>query len=420
MINHTVKKDTLWAFLSILLYKIVLDLSYYYYFIISQVPNWSYPKLELYFNGIKLVESYFLLLIIYILLPKSSNKLSNILIWLLILLSYIPMLTIFAFKDEARTFMYGVTAFWVAVFLLVHMPIVSLAPLKQSGGIRYFLYICLVVTIFLIIYKYFGLSFSLDLTKAYDIRSQYVGAGIPLAGYLFNWIAYIVNSVFFALFIIKRKWLPVTLIIFLQILLFSTTGNKTYLFALGFVLVLMWIITYRNTLAYMAIGVSGIILLGMLSYWLIDNVWILSLSTRRTLLVPAQLSFLYYDFFSKHDSVFLSHSVFRFFLDYPYHLDPSHLIGGVYFGSPQMNANTGIVGDAYMNFGFVGFALWSILLAIILRLVDTCSRRVDLRVGVAAIAMPAITLTNSGLLTNLLTHGVLLALLLLYLLPRQK
>ena len=85
-----------------------------------------------------------------------------------------------------------------------------------------------------------------------------------------------------------------------------------------------------------------------------------------------------------------------------------------------MSANTGIVGDAFMNFGFIGLALWGILLAIILKLVDSCSKRVDFRVGVAAIAMPTMSLVSSALLTCLLTHGLLLALLLLYLLPKQS
>jgi len=411
-----IKKSTIWAFLSILLYKIVLDLSYY--FVIS--PVWACVRFELNLSSLKLVESYLLLFIAFALMPKSPKKLSNILVWLLILLSYIPMLTIFAFKDEARIYMYAVTGFWLVVFLFMHMPTVSLAPLKQSGIVRYSLFVCLGLIVFLMVYKYIGLSFSFDLTKVYGIRSQYVAAGIPLAGYLFNWMAYIVNPIFFALFIIKKRWLPVVLIVVLQILLFSVTGIKAYLFALPFVLALMWVMRRRNPLAYMGIGLAGIVILGMLSYYLIDDLWISALFANRTLLAPAQLSFLYYDFFSQNELVFLSASRLGFFSDYPYHLNPPHLIGEVYFNQPQMGANTGVVGDAYMNFGFTGLALYSILLAIILRLVDTCSKRVDLRVGVAAVAMLALTLTNGALLTNLLTGGLLLALLLLYLLPRRE
>jgi hypothetical protein len=408
------KKSTIWAFLSFLLFKIVLDLSYY--LVISQV---GYPQLDLHLNSLKLVESYLLLFVILIFMPKSPKKLSNILVWLLILISYIPMLTLFAFKDEPRIFMYGVTAFWVLVFLLLHMPSISLAPLKQSGIIRYSLFVCVGLIVFLMVYKYLGLSFSFDLTKVYGIRSQYAATGVPLAGYLFNWMAYIVNPIFFALFIRERKWLPVALIVVLQMLLFSVTGIKVYLFALPFVLALMWIITRRNPLAYMGLGLAGAVLVSTLSYWLIDDLWVSALFTRRVLMVPAQLSFSYYDFFSQNELVYLSASRLGFFLDYPYHLAPGHLIGEVYFGRPIMNAGTGLTADAYMNFGFVGLALWSVLLAVILKLVDTCSRRVDFRVAIAAIAIPAIILVEAPLTTALLTHGLLLALLVLYLSPRE-
>ena len=83
-------KNILQVFLSLFLYKVVLDLSYY--FIISDV--WNYVKFDLNFNILKFIESYLLLFVIFILVPKYCKKLSNIMIWLLILLSYVPMLTL--------------------------------------------------------------------------------------------------------------------------------------------------------------------------------------------------------------------------------------------------------------------------------------------------------------------------------------
>jgi hypothetical protein len=410
-----ITSNTVWAFLCLLLYRIVLDISYY--FIISTL--WSYSKFELHLDGLKLVESYFLFLLVFILMPKSTERLSSIFVWLLIILSYIPMLTLFAFADENRAFMYAVSGFWVAVLLLLRMPGLSLPPLRQSGIIRWSLFIGFTVTVILLVHNYLGLSFNLDLGDVYNVRGWYVAAQIPWAGYLFNWFGYIVNPVFFALFIRKRKWLLVALIVFLQFWLFSVTGLKTFLFALPFVLALMWIMTRRKPLCYIAVGFAGVVVLGMLSYWLIEDVWILSLGGTRTLFRPAQLSFFYYDFFSTNELVFLSASRLGFFLDYPYHLSPPNLIAEVYFGKPEMTAVTGITGDAYMNFGFAGLALWGIMLAIILKLVDSCAKRVDLIVGIAAIAIPAVILANSGLTTSLLTHGLLLALLLLYLLPNR-
>jgi len=414
-----IKKNTARAFLLVIIFKIVLDLAYY--FVISQV--WSHAKFELHFNSLKLVESYLLLILIFIFMPKSSKKLSNLMVWLLILLSYVPMLTLFAFMDQPRVYMYAVTGFWILVFLLLKLPAVSFAPLKkiQSKIIRYFIFIGVNGIVFFLIYKYLGFFFSFDLAKVYDIRSQYVMKGIPLAGYLFTWVGYIVNPIFFVLFFTIRKWTFTVLIVASQFLLFSVTGNKTFLFALPFVLALMWIVTRKNPVAWMAIGLIVIILAGMLSYWLIDDVWVSSLFTRRTLLVPAQLSFFYYDFFSNNTHTFLSyHRIFRSFLDYPYHLAPPNLIGEVYFNKPELNANNGLVADAYMNFGFVGFVLWGIFLVIILRLIDSFSKNKDIKITIAAIAVPVIFLTNSALLTCLLTHGLLLALMLLYLLPKRN
>jgi len=414
-----IKKNIIWAFLSIVFYLIVLDFSYY--FLISKI--WAYSRFEFNFNGIKLIESFFLLFIIFILMPKTSKKLSNIIIWLLILLSYIPMLTIFALKDESRIYMYAITGFWMLVFLLLELPGISILSLKklQSKIIYYSLFVFLSIIVLFLISKYLGFSLNLDLTKVYDIRSQYSKLKIPLAGYLFNWLGYIAIPVFFAICITKRKWVFAIPIVILQLLLFSSTGNKTFLLALPFTLVLIFIVTQKKPFLWMTVGLIGIILMGVLSYTLFNDLWISSLLTRRTLLVPAQLSFLYYDFFSKNVHTFLSHhQIFRVFLNYPYPLNPPHLIGEFYFNRPQMGANNGIYADAFMNFGFIGLIFWAILLIIILKLIDGITKNKDIRITISAIAMPVMSLTNSALLTCLLTHGLLLSLIFLYLLPKER
>jgi len=148
--------------------------------------------------------------------------------------------------------------------------------------------------------------------------------------------------------------------------------------------------------------------------------WILSLFTRRLLFVPSQVNFFYYDYFSTHGYIFLSyHKIFSSFLNYPYQLSPPNLIGEVYFNNPQIHANTGLFGDAYMNFGFVGLILWGIFLVIILKLADASSKGKDIKLTVAAIAIVILNLRNGALLTNIFTHGLLLALILLYLLPKE-
>lgn len=401
------------------MYKAVLDMSYY--FIISSI--WAYAKFDLNLNILKLIESYFLLFTIFSLMPKFKEKLSNIIIWLLILLSYVPMLTLFAFMDQPRVYMYAITGFWLLVFLLLKFPSVSLSPFRKSQSkiIYYLIFISLFLLVLSMIYKYFGFFFNFDLTKVYEIRSYYKEMEIPLAGYLFNWLANVINPVFFAIFLIKRKWIWLGLVIFLQILLFSVTGMKAFLFILPFVLGLMWVVNRKNPFIWMSAGMCLIVLLGIMSFYLVDDIKIISLFTRRTLLVPAQLSFFYYDFFNQNPHTLLSqHHIFGSFSSYPYHLSPPNLIGEAYFNNPRTNANNGIYADAYMNFGFIGFLLWAFLFVIILKLVDSFSRNKKTTLTIAAIAKLPISFTNGALLTSFLTSGLLLMLILLYLLPKEE
>jgi hypothetical protein len=397
-------------------YKVTLDVLYY--FLISKL--WRSGGFTLNISVAKLIESYFLFLLVYLSMPKSFRKLSNVMVWLLIVLSYVPMLTIFAFKSESRSYMYAVTTFWLGVNILMASASMSVLPAKARKMIRSpALIILSVVAILILAIAYWrtGFFLNLDLTRIYEIRSQYVGLNIPLSGYLINWQAYVVNPMLFTLFLVRRKWVWLITIVAIQLCLFSVTGSKSFLFALPFTLALIWLVKRRSPLAVIAGGAAGVSLLGGMSYLLLKDMWLHSLVVRRTLFMPANLSFLYHDFFSKHGYVCLSDSIFRGFIEYPYELVPPHLISQVYFGNPDMNANTGVVGNAFMNFGFIGLLLFGVLLVLVLKLMDALARHKDARIAVAAVATSAFVLSNSALLTGLLTHGLLLALVLIYFLP---
>ncbi len=206
----------------------------------------------------------------------------------------------------------------------------------------------------------------------------------------------------------------------IQFFLFTGTGHKSYFFALLYVLILIWIVSNKNTIKYLAIILIIIILVGIITRLLFDDIVISSLFIRRTLLGPANLSFLYYDFFSTHEHTYLSQSIFRYFVNYPYSMTPGHIIAKEYFNDLETNSPTGLLAASYMNFGFLGFLFSGFLLLIVLKTLDSFSKNKDIRLGIAAIAMPTITLINSAILTTLLSHGLLLTLLLLYLLPEKE
>jgi hypothetical protein len=111
----------------------------------------------------------------------------------------------------------------------------------------------------------------------------------------------------------------------------------------------------------------------------------------------------------------LSHSIGRFWFDFPYNAPVPQLIGG-YLRMEDCWANAGFFADAYANFGAAGVIGFSLALGLVLRVLDGLADALPAAVACALVAMPAFSLTNSGLLTTMLTHGLLLAMVFLWLL----
>ncbi|MBL7053958.1 hypothetical protein ISS06_02025 [Patescibacteria group bacterium] len=414
-----IKKNKIKIFTLIIIYRVILDLSYY--LIIS--PFWAYSKFVFQPNSFKLIESYLLLFIVFVLIPKKTKKPSHIILWMLFLISYIPMLTLFCLMDESRIFMYASTFFWIIISLIIQaIPLkLNIKKIKQSKAIIWTIFIIISTLSFIFIYKYLGFQINFNIRNVYEIRSSYANLHVLLANYTLNWFAKIIGPLFFTIFLIKKKWGLLILTTLLQILLFSGTGNKLYLFILPFILVLIWALNKKNFYSRITISLIGLILLSVLIYYTTNDLLPPSFAIRRSLLVPAQLSFFYYDFFSENPYTYLSqHHFFQNFINYPYELSPSKLIAKNYLSNPAGNPNNGIISDGYINFGFLGMLLWAIILSFILKLIDNISYKKNIKVVMAVLATFILSIRGTALLTAFITHGLLLALLLLYLLPKEN
>jgi len=407
------------AFLAALTYRIFLDLVYY----ISIARVWASEGFILNPDPIKIAESYLLFFFIFLLMPKGTKKISEIIIWLLVFFSYVPSLTLYAMASGPRLLIYGITFFLMLVFALSSaMPIPKIVFLKKSQGtgLCTFFFAVFSTAIVFLIFNHGMFTFNFDLNKVYEIRRMFVGLNIPFSIYLFNWVALILNPFFFVAFLRKKKWFFLVLVALFQMAIFSITGNKVYLFAIPFILFIIWFIRTRRPLFSASIGMTAMIIVGLIASFFGNN-WVSNLFANRTLLVPALVTFDYYDFFSKNDLVYLSSNrIFDNFLVYPYNLDPPHLIGSVYFGNPIMNVNCGIIADAYMNFGLLGFVILPFLLVILLKIADSFSNNKNIEMAIAAFGMSVIFFTNVPFLTLFLTDGMLLSLLILYSLPHEN
>ena len=99
------------------------------------------------------------------------------------------------------------------------------------------------------------------------------------------------------------------------------------------------------------------------------------------------------------------------------------VIGDAYYGHVQgpidVSANANLWADAYANFGILGILFFTAILGGFLWILDSVAKGASLKISTLLLAYPAYMLVNTKLQTTLLTHGLVLVLVILYILPRQ-
>lgn len=254
-----------------------------------------------------------------------------------------------------------------------------------------------------------------DLASVYKVRDEFLANAPPLTGYLVPWQGYVLNPAMMLLGIRKRSPILGALGLVLQLFLFGETGYRAFLF-LPLLLIAFYLIAMRRALTAMALaGAMAVVALAVVLYAVLQAPLIPSLLVDRLLVIPAQIHYWYYDFFGVHHAPLLqlSQSILAFLSQAPFQSPIAEVIGWTYMNS-NGSANVGLFGDAFANFGFLGCAIFAILLALVLMVLDAAARGVHPRVATALIAMPAFELINSGLFTTLLTEGLALAIVVLW------
>jgi len=401
----------------LLLFKALLEVAY----VLFLSPNYEYAGFILDPNSIKFLESYIFLIFLYIFLPSGERKISAIGTKLLFVIIVVPMLSWYALADQPRAYLYAsVMGFWITLLIIqifprirIKKPVGLTTPLLVGLGI-------LSIGVYVILIKINGLPTlkALDFTKVYEIR-HIVKWSPAVMGYLVPWQANIINPFLLSIAWYKRRYVALLGIIGLQLFLYLITAHKSFLFAPLLVGFVIYAIHRRKllklTLLGLIAGISGSLAVYAMGWSIIPA----SLFIRRALFVPAQLSFYYYDFFSKHQLMYLAESHLNPFLSTLYDIPIPKLIGQIYFHS-ECWANTCYLADAYMNFGFLGIFLFSAILGIVFIILDSIVAKTDITIAVGATIVPILSLTNGALFTTLGTSGLLLGMIIVWLYSQRE
>lgn len=258
-----------------------------------------------------------------------------------------------------------------------------------------------------------------------DYRDQLAGAG-RFAGYLVWWTGAAVAP----LLIAYAAWIRrPTVVVVGQValgfavlgLVYAATAFRSMLFlALLIVMLVALVGRFRHRFGE-ALGVLTVLMIAACAVvaaagWVVPA----SMLVRRSLIVPGQVLAYYHDFFATNPVYLLSHSILEGIVPRPFESTPPGLIGERYFNDPLVSANGNLWADGIANAGLAGILVASLVLIVVLVVMDAVSRDKPAVVALSVGAAGIWGLTNSGLLTTLLTHGLGLTIALLWLLPRER
>ncbi|MCO6432044.1 MAG: hypothetical protein J5J00_14385, partial [Deltaproteobacteria bacterium] len=363
--------------ISLLLFRAILDLSYS--FVISE--EFAGEGMGLYSNPLKVGESYFVLFLLALLMPVKHRSFSYLGAQLLFLFAYIPIQTYYAHNDASRWWFYACTAFWVCAFLLVRTPFrISVPATRTSRDLIMIASLFALIAVAFWVRSVVGWSFSLGLEGVYDQREVFGASGEGALYYLVPWCAKVLVPLLLLQAVSRRRavdYLVFAVALLFGLFFFMSAGEKNFLFRIPAALLMVWLISGRFFLERLSLVLCVVVALSLGAYFVLDDLWLSNLFSRRIFMIPALISFHYYDFFMDRPLMLAGTRLGAIFGEYPYHLPTPHLIGYYYFGSSEAGANNGIMADGYMNFGTFGLLLWAVGLVALLKLGDAVARGKD-------------------------------------------
>lgn len=409
------------------IYKILLEFTY-----IVAVSYWySYLGFTCNVNISKCVLSYVLFYLLMYCLPRDLT-INGLLLNTFFSISTVPMLSFYWLADKKT-----ISIIYVVLFFLIFNFVAKIekADLKITFGKNFNNYDRLISILFIcycLITIYMGILRggidvrALSLSTIYSLRDEESSLG-GLGGYLLNWCAKSFFPMFATYYLYRKKYCRLFMCFGCQIFLYLCYGFKAYLLSAFLTIIIFCIGKYavtkhkesniRNLFVFIIALIpcccsrlNGII--GNLGYTA-NNTY-----SMRMLFEPARIENGYFEYFSNHNKLYFSEGLIGkvLGLKYPYD-EPIGFIVTKYMNGLQAvsNSNTGIVADSYSQLGLLGIVLIALLAGLLIVLIKRITINLPNYFVGAALFYPVVMLNDNPLLTNILTNGWIVDVVLLIL-----
>lgn len=403
------------------LFRLLLDFAYAYFVSV----NFDYQGYLLDFNALAYVVSWALYLSVSFIVSNKFTKVSDYFFVIAVLSFMAPLTSYFGLSDKPVfpvfvSVMSIFVVYFVANFRYVATPKIprfvhgkGFAVALSTFGVGY-----LLIWYFL---SGAATNINFNLAKVYEFRSENSQlTDVGLLAYLNSWV-YQVFTIFLIAYCLWRNklWLAF-FVIAVQVFFFSVSAHKSILFY-PFMIFGLWLY-FRKHSSMLVVPVlfSIVVLAALCTYFIWGEIFFGSLFIRRVFFVPSWLTYGYFDFFSNNEKLYWSNSILSSFLSYPYQERVTVLVGQ-HLGSGG-SGNNGFISSGYAHAGVLGVLFYSAVLGYFLKFLDTMAAgAVPLWLALSITIIPLRSaLLSSDLFTVFLTHGLLVATVLLILMRVGK
>jgi len=225
--------------------------------------------------------------------------------------------------------------------------------------------------------------------------------------YTYSWFNKFIIPCLLVFGLYSRNFVVILIASLALLFLFLCGAHKAVF--VGFVMVvLLYRFEYIQKMNYFLKLIVFMAVLALVTFYLLDNDFLMLMSIRRAFILPNFLDLLYFDFFADN-YMYWSESFETGLKTYPYAYEHSYVIGDRYFGLLEFGANNGIVSDGFMNLGMAGVAINILIVSIYLSILN----QLNISSKFFGVFFVLIFLfVSSSLTTIMLTHGGIILMLL--------
>jgi len=420
--NVLLKKNVIRFVLWIFLYRLLLDAIFNIY--IS--PLWDttgyglYSAVEFDYLMYFLSWSFLMISMVWSYSWYSNNSTGSSVLIFIYCISFVPFSSMMGYSVFPLLFSFLNLLYWsflgLFYYFLESKRHRSLHIKTRSQKPFSFIIVILAIFTMISLGYYSGFRIDLNILNAYDYRDEARNYTYPAYMTYLLGLSRIIIPTGIVLFLKSKKILPLIIVFFSLMINYSFDGGKT-LFFISFVAILVGLF-FKEKHANLVVPAFPIVLIiGFIDYFYFTQ-YLFILIIRRLLYVPNLISSYVYDYTLNNSPNYFS-QLLRFIGIESYNIDLNYYIGAVYFDSPLMSANDGMLSDALWQLGFTGVLIMPFIISIILYFLN----RTTMNISKVFLFIPsfiiAYYLNNSSLTAALFSHGIVVFILLMALFHRN-